>query len=71
MYIFYGYIVNRFFHPSPQILIIFLFVFQLQPYPSDDSLQQRFQDQVNWDAFKTLCVQDHVVYNKYINETLK
>ena len=44
--------------------------FQLQPYPSDESLQQRFQDQVNWDAFKTLCVKDHVVYNKYMNDTL-
>lgn len=43
---------------------------QIQPYPSDESLQKKLQNKTNWEAFKTMIVNDQVSYNKYVATTL-
>jgi hypothetical protein len=52
------------------ILLYVLFMFQIQPYPTEESLQQKLQDMSNWDAFKTMTVTDHMLFNKYVHDTL-
>lgn len=37
---------------------------QLQPIPSEESLQQKLQDNTNWEAYKALTVVNHMVQHK-------
>ncbi|CAH1777770.1 unnamed protein product [Owenia fusiformis] len=39
----------------------------VQPYPTDDALQQKLQDQTNWDAYKSLTVNNIVAHHKYMD----
>lgn len=36
----------------------------LQPIPSEESLQQKLQDNTNWEAYKALTVVNHMVQHK-------
>ena len=36
-----------------QFSIYYYFTAQIPPYPSQDTLEQKMQDQANWDSYKT------------------
>ncbi|XP_045203529.2 cyclic nucleotide-binding domain-containing protein 2-like isoform X2 [Mercenaria mercenaria] len=40
----------------------------IQPIPSEESLQQKLQDQTNWDAYKSMTVSNCVVFKKQLHE---
>ncbi|KAK2146642.1 hypothetical protein LSH36_592g00048 [Paralvinella palmiformis] len=42
----------------------------IQPYPTEESLQQKLQDMSNWEAFKTMTVTDYILFSKYVHDTL-
>jgi hypothetical protein len=44
-------------------------MFQLQPLPSEDSLQQKLQDKTNWEAYKALTVIDQILYKRQLHST--
>ncbi|XP_064636321.1 cyclic nucleotide-binding domain-containing protein 2-like isoform X3 [Lineus longissimus] len=43
----------------------------VQPYPTEDHLQQKLQDQVNWEAYKAVTFQNEIVYKKKLHDTLE
>ncbi|XP_052279877.1 cyclic nucleotide-binding domain-containing protein 2-like isoform X2 [Dreissena polymorpha] len=40
----------------------------IQPIPSEESLQQKLQDQANWNAFKTMTVNNFIVHRKQLHD---
>lgn len=52
------------------ILTQFFNMFQLQPYPEIENLQNKLQSKTNWDAYKTMMLNDHVLLTKYQHDTL-
>ena len=54
--------------PCYPIKHIYVILYQIQPIPSEESLQQKLQDQANWDAFKTMTVSNCVVLQKRQHE---
>ncbi|XP_074650097.1 uncharacterized protein LOC141905196 isoform X3 [Tubulanus polymorphus] len=41
----------------------------IQPYPTQESLQQKLQDQLNWEAYKLATVQKELIYNTKLQES--
>ncbi|XP_013419734.1 uncharacterized protein LOC106180321 [Lingula anatina] len=39
----------------------------IQPYPSEESLQQKLQNRTNWDAFKTLTMKRYIAKKKLLD----
>ncbi|ESO86786.1 hypothetical protein LOTGIDRAFT_235194 [Lottia gigantea] len=39
---------------------------KIQPFPSEDILQQKLQTQIDWEEFKHLTVLDHLDFNKHV-----
>ena len=52
------------------LIIVERLSFQIQPYPTEESLQQKLQDMSNWEAFKTMTVTDYILFSKYVHDTL-
>lgn len=40
----------------------------IQPIPTEESLQQKLQDQTNWDAFKSMTVSNFIVAKKHLHD---
>ncbi|WAQ98799.1 CNBD2-like protein, partial [Mya arenaria] len=40
----------------------------IQPIPTEKSLQQKLQDQANWDAYKTMTVSNFIVLSRQLHE---
>ncbi|XP_067661264.1 cyclic nucleotide-binding domain-containing protein 2-like [Haliotis asinina] len=43
---------------------------EIQPFPSEDTLQRKLQTQTNWDAFRQMTVDDQVSYNRHLHNAL-
>lgn len=43
-------------------------LFQIQPIPTEASLQQKLQDKTNWEAFKTMTVTKFILYKKDLHD---
>ena len=43
-------------------------LFQIQPIPTEESLQQKLQDKTNWDAFKTMTITKFMLYKKDLHD---
>lgn len=42
---------------------------QLQPIPSESSLQQKLQNKTNWEAYKAMTVVNHLLYRKHVHKS--
>jgi hypothetical protein len=58
----------QFFRFGLSLSIPLFSVLQIQPIPTEESLQQKLQDKTNWDAYKSMTVSNFIVVKKQLHE---